>query len=96
MLQRKGEQFVRAQEQRRKENLYGLSIDKQMAANQAYTMAQQQISQGWAGLLGAGVGFGMQGGVGGLNHEFTSLFRPVEQFQSPAWGRYIGNWLGPK
>ena len=56
----------------------GLSIDRRIAANQAYTMAQQQVSQGWSGLLGAGISFGMQGGfsggVGGVNWGNNPLF----------------------
>ena len=47
MLQRKGEQFKKMQEENRVKALYGASIDEKMAANQAMMLANQQM---WGGV----------------------------------------------
>ena len=47
MLQRRGEQFKKMQEENRVKALYGASIDEKMAANQAMMLANQQM---WGGV----------------------------------------------
>ena len=87
MLQRRGEQFKKMQEENRVKAMYGASIDEKMAANQAMMLANQQM---WSGISNmatsfiGGIGSGGFGGGGG-----------VGPYQSPTWGRYIGNWDVP-
>ena len=70
MLQRRGEQFKKMQEENRVKAMYGASIDEKMAANQAMMLANQQM---WSGISNmatsfiGGIGSGGFGGGGGVN-----------------------------
>ena len=82
MLRRKGEQLVQAQEQQRTANIYGLSMDKKMAANQAVQAANQQI---WSSVGQGVMALGSMYGVGGSREGMWQ-----QDWQNIKTG--VGNW----
>ena len=90
MLKRKGEQWVKAKEEDRLKGLYGMSIDRVMAEQQAVSMGNQQM---WGGIGQMFTG-GMQymAGLGGPINASTISGFPTHVPTTSGGTTY--NWPG--